>query len=84
MKINDITEESVKTISDKELLSLHYRLHQQYGLAKKRNDLKTAKFIKSKHKIVIAEMAQRLKDHKSPMFMNALRDLLKSKLIKSF
>jgi hypothetical protein len=61
MKLLDITTESIKSVSNQELLSLHRRLHQLFSLAKSRKniDKKFIKFLVSKHLIVIREMKRR-------------------------
>ena len=60
MKLLDITTESIKSVSNQELLSLHRRLHQLFSLAKSRKniDKKFIKFLVSKH-LVIREMKRR-------------------------
>ena len=47
MKLTDINKNSVKNISDKELISLHRRSHQLYILAKNKNNLKLLSFKKA-------------------------------------
>ncbi len=59
MKINDINNSSIRKVSDKELLNLHYRLHQLYLNAKKHGDDAAAKKYKYYHNIVVREIKRR-------------------------
>ena len=76
MKLSEIKEESIRSISDKELLNLHFRLHQLYTNAKKLGKRQMSLALKRKHKIVITEMGKRAKEHKSPMLLKSLKDFL--------
>lgn len=68
MNIYDINKETIKSISNKELISLHYRIHQLYGNYKSKkspkiNELK--KILKNAHKLIIKEMEYRNLHHRS-------------------
>lgn len=68
MNIYNINKRSIKTISNKELIFIHYRVHQLYGAyvgkqSSKIDNLK--KFLKNAHKIVIEEMNLRNLKHGS-------------------
>ncbi len=68
MNIYDINKESIKQISNKELILLHYRLHQLYGAYVKKQNLKINKlknFLKKAHEIIIKEMETRNLKHSS-------------------
>lgn len=79
MRLESITEITIRKVSDKELLNLHYRIHQLYSLAKKRNDKNSMYFLKGKHKIVAKEMETRGIKHVSPIdsTLNKVREKLK-------
>lgn len=68
MNIYDINKKSIEHISNKELVLLHYRIHQLYGAyvgkqSSKIDNLK--KFLKNVHKIIIEEMESRDLKHNS-------------------
>jgi len=66
MKLNELNKTSVKKISNKELVSLHRRIHQLYGMAKKRKpNPKVIKFLKDIDKILVDEMLKRKMKHTS-------------------
>jgi hypothetical protein len=65
MKLSDLNSESIKQISNSELLSLHRRCHQLYQLAKKRNNIIMIKQIKKKHNLIVKEMNRREMKHTS-------------------
>jgi len=67
MKIEEINEKSIKKISDRELLNLHYRTHQLYQNAKKRNDQDAMTKYKYYHNIIIKEIERRKLNHRSPL-----------------
>ena len=66
MKIIDINSNSVKKISNKELVNMHRRIHQLYTLSKKRemsNDF--SKILYRAHNILVNEIDKRGLNHKS-------------------
>ena len=67
MKLSEVNINTIKKVSDKELLNLHYRLHQLYQNAKKNNNIDKIKEYKRIHNIVIKEMDRRKLKHKSPL-----------------
>lgn len=74
MKLNDVNKSSVKIISNKELVSLHRRIHQLYSLAKKRKSKpELINFLKSVDKILVDEMNRRKMKHTSILETYLLR-----------
>jgi len=67
MNIDQINKDSIKKVSDKELLNIHYRIHQLYSVAKKRNNKPQMKLFEAKHTIVANQMIARGMKHKSPI-----------------
>jgi len=66
MNIYDVNKKSIKTISNKELILIHYRVHQLYGTYKKSQKIDKLKiFLKNAHKIIIKEMESRNLKHNS-------------------
>lgn len=68
MNIYDINKKSIEHISNKELVLLHYRIHQLYGHYKNKKSLKIdqlKKFLKKAHIIIIEEMENRGLKHNS-------------------
>lgn len=65
MKIDDINKITIKNVSDKELVSLHYRVHLLYGLAVSKKDIDKMKYLKQKHSIIVSEMKNRGITHNS-------------------
>ncbi len=77
MKLSEITASTVKSISTRELVSLHFRTHQLYGVAENRKP--TAGYIgmlEEKHEILARELTRRGYRHTTP--------LTKEEKIKSF
>jgi hypothetical protein len=60
MRISEITKDSVKNTTLRELVALHYRLHQLIGSNTSNSDL-----YREKHRIVIDEMVKRNINHRS-------------------
>ena len=79
IKLIDIKEESVEKISNQELLSLHRRVHQLYGLAKKRKEVRKEFiiFLVGVHKILENEITRRNLNHKTPLVESYLDEFLK-------
>ena len=73
MNISNVNKNSIKKISNTELLNLHYRIHQLYTNAKKVNNKKMMIFYNEKHDILVAEMNQRGLKHKSPITMSIIQ-----------
>ena len=65
MKVEDISESTLKEVSNQEILSLHLRMHQLYSLAKKFNNQKVKKLLYYKHSILVNEMKIRHINHES-------------------
>lgn len=65
MEIHKITQNTISKVSNKELVNMHYRIHQQYSLAKKKNDKQKMTKLKEKHEIVVKEMKKRGINHNS-------------------
>ena len=61
MKLNQITPTSVRKVSNRELLSLHFRLHELAAPFIRKNDLENPRLhnIVLRHKIVTSEMIRR-------------------------
>ena len=61
MKLNLITPISVRKLGDRELLSLHFRLHELAAPYIRKNDIENPKFhnIVLRHKIITSEMIRR-------------------------
>lgn len=67
MRLDNINSESIKEISNQELLSLHHRVHQLFSLAKKRNANELKKRLIKVHSIIVKEMQRRGMNHKTPL-----------------
>ena len=67
MKLTDINKDTIKNISNKELISLHRRSHQLYIQAKNRDTLKLLSFLTDVHLLIVNEMEKRKLIHKSPL-----------------
>jgi hypothetical protein len=66
MKLIDITSENITKISNQELVSLHRRIHQLYGVARKRNsNHKVIQKLVRYHSVIVREMKRRNLLHKS-------------------
>lgn len=66
MKLIDINKSSIKKITNKELVRIHIRIHQLYGVSKKRKiNLKFLIFLKNVHILIVDEMTRRGIKHKS-------------------
>jgi hypothetical protein len=59
MKLIQITTKTVSKITNRELLNLHYRIHQLYRLWKLKKTKIDADMLRDKHKIVTLEMKKR-------------------------
>lgn len=66
MKLIDITSDSINNLSNKELLNLHWRIHQLY-IHKIRTSLSDEfkKMLIQKHQILVVEMTKRNMKHKT-------------------
>lgn len=75
MKLSEI-KSKIKDISNQELSSLHYRVHQLYSIASKRNseDIKTS--LRLTHSIIVKEMERRNLRHNSPILEMTLTESL--------
>lgn len=58
MKIEDITENTLKHISGSELINLHWRIHQQWSLARKGHNYDMNELIE-KHQLIVNEFIRR-------------------------
>lgn len=68
MKLLDITPKKLKGISNQELISLHNRVHQLYGVGKKKklsNDFLS--MLKRVHTMLVDEILKRNLNHNSPL-----------------
>lgn len=66
MKLKELNKKTIQKIPNKELVSLHRRIHQLYGMAKKRtSNPKVFKFLKDVDKIIVDEMLRRKMKHTS-------------------
>jgi hypothetical protein len=59
MKLAEITASSLSTVTNRELLNLHFRIHQLYRLWKLKRSNIDAEMLKEKHCLVAAEMKKR-------------------------
>jgi len=77
MKLIDLNSESVKGLSNQELLNLHRRVHQLHKLAKNRKDLSKEfiNFLIEKHKVLENELVRRNLQHKTPLIESYLNIL---------
>jgi len=87
MKLIDINKSSLKKISDKELLRLHARIHQLWGVSKKRKiNPDFINFLKDVHKLLVDEMIRRNFNHKSILesylFLLNIKNNNKQKVVK--
>ena len=67
MKISEIDSKSVRKMTDKELINLHWRIHLLYKTFKKKNDKEALEILKAKHEILVKEMKRRGIKHNSPL-----------------
>lgn len=67
MKITEINPESVKTISDRELLNMHRRCHQLYTMYRRSHWKNKSEMIKTAHIDIVNEMERRGMKHNSPL-----------------
>jgi len=65
MKLKIITPEELEKISNKELISLHYRTHQLYSLSLKKDSILLLSLLKCTHNIISEEMKKRGLTHLS-------------------
>lgn len=75
MTLKDVNPESLKKVSNQELLNLHYRTHQLYTVAKKQKKEKFQKFLISVHTPIMNEMLKRGMVHKTDLLEGYLRVL---------
>ena len=72
MKLTQITTQSIKKVSNREVLNLHYRIHQLWGQRKtKKID---TKLLREKHDIVVIEMKRRGMNHTTPLLEMSVID----------
>lgn len=67
MKMTEVSMKSIRKVDNKELVNMHYRCHQQFTLAKKRNDKKNMLLLKTAHSLIVSEMKRRKIRHNSPL-----------------
>lgn len=63
MKLESINKNSIRKISKTELISMHYRIHQLYGLKNKKYKYD----LKHLHSIIVSEMIRRNIKHDSDL-----------------
>lgn len=73
IKVKDVKKDSVKKLSNRDLVSMHHHLHDLYGLYKKRNK-NTSEIIRA-HNIIANEMISRGMNHNSPLYEQLLNFL---------
>lgn len=61
--VNEIKSNMIKTISDKELLNMHRRIHQLYNAPHPPDK----KELEKKHSLIVKEMSRRKMSHKSAL-----------------
>ena len=59
MRLAQITEKSIFDVSNRELLNLHYRIHQLYRLSELKQSKIDSTILTEKHSIVVAKMKNR-------------------------
>lgn len=67
MKITEINPKSIRELENKELLNMHRRCHQLYGMYRKSHWKNKSKMIEKAHHDIAMEMQRRGIDHKSPL-----------------
>ncbi len=67
MKISNVTNYSVKDLSNTELLELHHRIHKSYVSSKKKMNPMSISILSKKHGVVVSEMVIRKMNHNSPL-----------------
>jgi len=68
MKLIEITATTVKSISTRELVSLHFRVHQLYAVAEKRTPtVGYLRMLEQKHEILAREIVRRGYNHTTPL-----------------
>lgn len=81
MKLSDLTSEIIKSLSNQELGSLHYRVHQLYSIASKRNSEEVKIRLRKTHSIIVKEMERRGMNHNSPLLEMSLTESLINDLL---
>lgn len=73
MKLIDINSRTIEKSNNKEIISLHRRIHQLYALAVKREPTKKEfiSFLEKTHEILVNEMNKRKMSHNSPLTLKA-------------
>lgn len=69
-ELKNLTSKNIGEYNNQKITALHYRTHQLYGVAKKRNDKKAMEFYKKKHQLIVNEMKKRKIVHNSPLNEN--------------
>ena len=69
MKLTNITPETVKKLPDKELINMHRRCHQLYGVTKSANfpNKDHKELLIKTHNLIVKEMNRRGFKHNSPL-----------------
>lgn len=73
MKLENISAESIKTISNRELVALHFRIHQLW--AQRKYKKMNVSLLKQKHEIIVAEMTRRGLRHKEHVMRRMMSKL---------
>lgn len=79
MKISDVNNNSIKIISNKELLNMHWRIHELYiniSKSKKILNIEYKKMLIKKHQIIVEEMIKRNMKHKTALIESYLNKFI--------
>lgn len=75
MKLDDITPERLQRLGNKEILSLHIRVHQLYSLALSRKNKEMMTKLYNLHTVIVVEMERRGMKHNSPLNIKGVKGL---------
>jgi len=73
MRLEQITPETIKVVSNRELVALHFRIHQLW--AQRKYKKMNVKLLKEKHAIIISEMKNRGLIHKEHVMKRMMSKL---------
>lgn len=59
MKLSKIDKRSLSESTNRDLLNLHYRIHQLYRLCEIKKSNLDVRVLKEKHKVIVSEMTSR-------------------------
>ena len=67
MKLSELNHDSLKDLSNKEVLNIHYRIHQLYSIASRRDSKEIMSNLRKAHSLIVSEFKKRGMIHNSPL-----------------